>query len=75
MAPETLTPDCASAVCPTVEAVRTKLSARAAFGLGKYGVTLAGAGLTRLQALQHAQDEAMDLANYLQRLIEMEPTA
>jgi hypothetical protein len=62
-----------SAVCPTVEAVRAKLSARAALGLGKYGVTLADAGLTRLAALQHAQDEAMDLANYLEVLIQQEP--
>ncbi len=62
----------APAVCPVVEAVRAKLSARAAVGLDKYGVTLDAAGLSRLELLVHAQQEAMDLANYLQALIDLE---
>ena len=60
------------AVCPVVEAVRAKLSARAAVGLGKYGVTLADAGLSRLDWLRHAQAECLDMANYLECLIQME---
>jgi len=54
-----------------------ELHARAARGLNKYGVTLADAGLSRLQLLQHAKEEALDQAAYLQSLIciEAEPDA
>lgn len=51
---------------PIVDAAREKLRQRSITGQAKYGVTLAGAGLTLLQALRHAQEEAMDLANYLE---------
>ena len=34
-------------------------------GIGKYGVTLTEAGLSRNELLQHAREEALDLANYL----------
>jgi hypothetical protein len=58
-----------------VEAIVTKHRQRAAVGLKKYGVTTERTDLTISQWLQHAQDEAMDLAIYLQRLIgEQEPT-
>lgn len=53
-----------------VEAVRQKLIDRAARGLSKYGVTTERSDLTRKQWLQHAQEEALDLAVYLERLME-----
>lgn len=59
-------------VCPTAAAVADEIARRADFGLSKYGTTLAAAPLTRLQVLQLAKEEAMDLAIYLQRLIEAE---
>ncbi len=34
-------------------------------GIGKYGVTLTEANLSRNELLQHAREEALDLANYL----------
>ena len=52
-----------------------ELRARAAVGLRKYGVTLADAPLSRRALLQHAKEEALDLAAYLQRLIDMEDMA
>lgn len=45
---------------------------RAARGLSKYGVYLADAQLSRKQVLQHAKEEALDLAAYLQWLIDRE---
>lgn len=47
-----------------------KIQQRAEFGLKKYGVTLERDDLTELQWLVHAQEEAMDLANYLEVLIQ-----
>jgi hypothetical protein len=58
---------------PITEALILELRARAAVGLRKYGVTVADAPLSRRQWLQHAKEEALDMAAYLQRLIEMEP--
>lgn len=56
-----------------MEMVAFKLRTRAVFGLTKYGVTTERGDLTRKQWLQHAQEEAMDLAVYLERLIQEEP--
>ena len=42
---------------------------RQTLGIAKYGVTVAKSLETRLAFLRHAQDEALDLAIYLQRLI------
>lgn len=56
----------------SVERVRTKLLERSLSGQSKYGTTLSGAGLTRKQWLIHAQEEAMDLCNYLEMLIQEE---
>jgi len=42
---------------------------RAELGKSKYGVTMDRTDLTELQWLVHAQEEAMDLAIYLQKLI------
>ena len=49
-----------------------KIKARSDVGKRKYGVTMEEETLTRLQWLILAQEEAMDLAVYLQKLIEME---
>jgi len=49
-----------------VEANRQLLLKRSQVGIDKYGVTLAGSGLSRRELLQHALEEALDLANYLQ---------
>lgn len=49
-----------------VEANRKLLLERSNVGVAKYGVTLANSGLSRRALLQHALEEALDLANYLQ---------
>lgn len=54
---------------PIVEAVRQRLADRSATGLAKYGVPMGRTDLTRAQWLRHAQEEALDLAVYLERLI------
>jgi hypothetical protein len=51
---------------PVVERNRELLLKRSQVGIAKYGVTLASAGLGRRAILQHALEEALDLANYLQ---------
>jgi hypothetical protein len=54
---------------PVVEAVRSKLLQRSERGLTKYGVTVADSPLSREEWLRHAQEEAMDLAIYLERIL------
>lgn len=49
-----------------VEANRKLLLDRSNVGINKYGVTLQNSGLGRRALLQHALEEALDLANYLQ---------
>ena len=53
-----------------VQAVRQKLANRAEFGMMKYGVSTERTDLSAKQWLIHAQEEAMDLAVYLQRIID-----
>ena len=53
-------------------AVCEKIRKRAEFGLAKYGTTLERTDLSTLEWLIHAQDEAMDLCNYLEVLIQQE---
>jgi hypothetical protein len=60
------------AACPIAAAVAADVLARAAFGLRKYGVSLARPDLSRADWLRHAYEEALDLAAYLRRPIEME---
>lgn len=55
-----------------VETVRQMLLDRSVTGLNKYGTTTERTDLTRAQWLRHAQEEALDLAVYLQKLIEAE---
>jgi len=57
---------------PIVLSVITKMQERSKVGILKYGLTLADNPLPRLQWLRHAQEEAMDLANYLEVLIQQE---
>jgi hypothetical protein len=49
-----------------------RIQQRAEVGKRKYGVTMETASLSQLEWLIHAQEEAMDLAVYLQKLIEAE---
>lgn len=53
-------------------ALCAELRSRADVGFHKYKVRLGDAGLSRRQLLQHAKEEALDMAAYLQALIEME---
>lgn len=55
-----------------VEAVMWKLKTRSEIGITKYNTTLNDSKETRLAFLRHAQEEAMDLANYLETLIQKE---
>ena len=50
--------------------VCTKITQRANVGKKKYGTTMDRKDLTKPQWLKHAQEEAMDLAVYLEKLIE-----
>jgi hypothetical protein len=49
-----------------------KIAERAEVGKAKYGVTMQTSPITHLEWLIHAQEEAMDLAVYLQKIIEEE---
>jgi len=57
---------------PIVEAVREKLLTRSQVGIQKYGTMLSRNDLSTLDWLRHAQEEALDLANYLEVLIQQE---
>ena len=57
-------------VCVTVA---RKLAERSAAGQLKYGTKLTRSDLTELNWLQHALEEALDLANYLEVLIQRDP--
>lgn len=50
--------------------LQAKLDARAAMGLAEYDIALADAPLSMRDVLVHAQEEALDLAAYLQWLID-----
>jgi len=54
------------------EEVCFKILKRSEIGKQKYGVTMERQDLSRLQWLKHAQEEAMDLAVYLEKLINEE---
>ena len=55
-----------------VESVIEQFKQRSEAGINKYGVTLDRTDLTRLQWLQHAQEEAMDMILYLEKLKQYE---
>ena len=52
--------------------VCSKLLTRAEVGKSKYGTTMERTDLSRLDWLIHAQEEAMDLRVYLEKLIDLE---
>ena len=52
------------------EKVIAKILKRAEVGKSKYGTTMERNDLSRLEWLVHAQEEAMDLAVYLEKIIE-----
>ena len=54
------------------EEVCFKILKRSETGKAKYGVTMERQDLSRLEWLKHAQEEAMDLAVYLEKLINEE---
>lgn len=56
-------------VCLVVDQVREKMRIRAGHGFNKYGVTMIRDDLSLADWLQHAQEEAMDLAVYLERIM------
>jgi hypothetical protein len=51
--------------------VCSKILDRAEVGKKKYGTTMDRKDLTELEWLKHAQEEAMDLAVYLEKLIQL----
>jgi hypothetical protein len=55
-----------------VESVVERFKQRSKVGIEKYGVTLDRTDLTRLEWLQHAQEEAMDMILYLEKLKQFE---
>jgi hypothetical protein len=55
-----------------VESVIEQFKQRSKIGIDKYGVTLDRTDLTRLEWLQHAQEEAMDMILYLEKLKQFE---
>ncbi len=57
---------------PIVAKTCALLLSRSALGVRKYGTTLARTDLSRKDWLVHARNEALDMALYLQRLIDME---
>lgn len=48
------------------------IARRQQLGLAKYGVSVEGNPLSRRQWLQHAYEEALDMAVYLRRLMDEE---
>lgn len=53
-----------------VESVIEQLNSRSKVGINKYGVTLDRTDLSTLEWIQHAQEEAMDLCLYLEKIKE-----
>jgi len=54
------------------DAVIIKIAKRSIAGVEKYGTTMEREDLSRKEWLIHAQEEAMDLCVYLERLIQEE---
>ena len=54
---------------PIIEAVRARLLSRSKAGILKYGVTLARDDLSTLDWLRHLQEELLDAAVYIERLM------
>ena len=54
-----------------IQSVISQFLERGELGLNKYGTTLDRTDLSVLEYLQHAKEEAMDLALYLEKTIQM----
>lgn len=54
----------------TEKRVCEDIARRQAFGMGKYGVSVENNPLTQREWLNHAYEEALDLAVYLRRCME-----
>lgn len=54
---------------PIVMKVLEKVQSRSDAGMKKYGVSMARPDVTTVEWLKHAQEEALDLAVYLERCI------
>lgn len=54
------------------ESVIARIRERREAGRAKYGTTMARQDLSRAQWLRHAQEEALDLAIYIEKLIRLE---
>jgi hypothetical protein len=65
----------ATTIDPIIKSVSAKLHMRSIVGRQKYGCGLDRSDLSRLDWLRHAQEEALDLAGYLERLIQDEIAA
>lgn len=55
---------------PIVNSVISKLVNRSNRGMSTYGVAMTRKDISTKQWLLHAQEEALDLANYLERIIQ-----
>lgn len=64
------TADAEGAPDAVVEANRELLRQRSEVGMRKYGVPLANTSLTERELTTHALEEALDLANYLQAMLQ-----
>ena len=54
---------------PIVEAVMTRMANRSEQGMKTYGVPMTRSDVTTVEWLRHGQEEALDLAVYLERII------
>lgn len=54
---------------PIVEAVMERMARRSEQGMKTYGVPMTRPDVSTIEWLRHAQEEAMDLAVYLERVI------
>lgn len=64
--------DALTPVLSVEQQVSEKVLARAERGRRKYGVSMDDASLSRATWLAHAQEEALDMAVYLEKLISLE---
>lgn len=54
---------------PIVEKVLRRISTRSHTGMKKYGVTMLRDDVSTIEWLRHAQEEALDFAVYIERVI------
>ena len=54
---------------PIVQSVVDRISRRSDVGMKKYGVTMLRDDVSTVQWLRHAQEEALDFAVYIERII------